>query len=89
MPYSVLLEEDARKMFLKLDNSVRERIGKKLKQLELEESNSRHLEHGVPVFVEEVGQYRIVFKKREELKQKRVVFIGDHKEYEKWYKNLS
>ncbi len=85
MAYAVILDEEkARKQFLQLDKSMQERIGKKLRQLEREDFPSRHLKHGVPVFVEEVNQYRIIFKTREDVKEKRVVFIGDHKEYEKW-----
>ncbi|MEW5955732.1 MAG: hypothetical protein AB1626_04330 [Candidatus Micrarchaeota archaeon] len=85
MAFAVLFEENAEKQFYNLDKSIQERIVKKLKQLERDGLPSRHLQHGVPVFVEEVGQYRIVFKLRQDLKQKRVVFIGDHKQYEKWY----
>ena len=86
MAYAVILDEEkARKQFLQLDKSMQERVAKKLKQLERDDLPSRHLKHGVPVFVEEVNQYRIIFKTREDLKEKRVGFIGDHKEYEKWF----
>lgn len=91
MAYAVILDEDARKRFLALDNSVRKIIGKKLVQLEREDLQSRHLKRGAPVFIEEVGQYRIVFKKRENekdgkrTKEKLVVFVGDHKHYKEWY----
>lgn len=81
-----MLEGDAAKQFLRLDKAIQVKIAKKLKRLEGKDARSRHLGHGLPVFVEEVGQYRIVFKTREDLKQKRIVFIGDHKEYEKWYR---
>ncbi len=85
MPYDVLFEENAKKQFLKLDKSIRLEIEKKLKQLERDDLKSRHLERGLPVFTEEVGQYRIVFAVDEQLKQKHVVFMGKHKDYEKWY----
>ena len=88
VPYSVEFEAEAKKQFFKLDKSVQDEIEKKMKKLERDDFVSRHLKHGVPVFVEEVGQYRIVFKTREDMKQKRVVFIGNHKEYEKWYKSV-
>lgn len=46
----------------------------------------RHMKHGVPVNVEEVGQGRIAFHIDAE---NEVLFIircfSDHKEYEKWY----
>ena len=86
LTFAVILDETARKQFLGLDRSIQERIAKKLKQLERDDLRSRHFEHGIPVFVEEVGQYRIAFKTREDLKEKRVVYIGRHKDYEKWYK---
>lgn len=89
MSYSVRLEPEALESFLSLDKSIRDRIEKKLKQLENKEVASRHLQHGVPVFVEEIGQYRIVFKTREDLKEKRVYFIGDHKAYQKWIHSAS
>jgi mRNA-degrading endonuclease HigB of HigAB toxin-antitoxin module len=36
-------------------------------------------------FVDEVGQYRLVYRIFEENKV-RFYFVGAHKEYEKWYK---
>ena len=88
MAYAIVLDEEARKLFLALDKSVREIIAKKLVQLEREDLQSRHLKVGVPVFVEETGQYRIAFKKREQEKQKLVVFVGDRKDYVKWYSSF-
>jgi len=87
--FTVILDETSRKQFLGLDKPIKERIEKKLRQLEREEFKSRHFRHGVPVFVEEVGQYRIAFKIREDLKEKRVVYIGKHGDYEKWYGSLT
>ena len=40
--------------------------------------------HGLTAFVEESGQYRIIYTCREQ--QKTILFIGDHKNYEKWFK---
>lgn len=84
MPYNVVLDEYARERFLALDKSVREKIARKLLQLERDDLVSRHLKHGVPTSVGEVGQYRIVFKTIEGLKEKRVIFVGDHKNYAEW-----
>lgn len=84
MPYSVIFEEKAREMFLALDKSIRNHLEKKLLQLTREDLNARHLEHGKPFFVAEVGQYRIAFKVREELREKRIIYVGDHKDYDKW-----
>ena len=87
MAFAVLFEKNAERQFLDLEKPVRERIAKKLRQLENDEFGSRHLKHGLPFFVEEVGQFRIAFKERADLGQKRVIFVGNHKDYEKWYKS--
>jgi len=70
--------------FRKFDASVRERIWKKVLQLE-QPLPHRHLKHGLPFFVEEVGGYRIVFEVYEKEMTKRIHFIGNHKQYEAWY----
>ena len=88
MAYRVLLEEDAERMLPEIDNSVRQRLVKKLVQMQGDEKTARHLRFGAPYFVEEAGGYRIAFALKEKEKQKRVLFIGDHKGYEKWYKTL-
>jgi hypothetical protein len=36
--------------------------------------------------VEELGQYRIAFYQDEEKHEKEIHFVGNHKQYEKWYK---
>ena len=87
LSFTVILDETPRKQFLDLGKPIKERIEKKLRQLEREDLKSRHFRRGVPVFIEEVGQYRIAFKIREDLKEKRVIYIGKHKDYEKWYKS--
>jgi len=38
--------------------------------------------------VEEVGQYRIGYILRKIEKIKEIHFIGDHKQYKKWYSKL-
>jgi len=73
--------------FRELDQSVREKVLSKLEQLRGRHP-SRHLQHGLPFFVEEVGQYRICFKVDEGEKVKIFFFVGDHKEYEKWYSGV-
>jgi len=84
MVFRVVLDDYARKNLSRLDKSVREAVCKRLHRLELDDFEPRHLKHGVPFFVEEVGQYRICFKIRYELGEKRVYFIGDHDAYGKW-----
>ncbi len=83
-PYSLAFDGDADEMFCKLDRSVRLAVAKKLVQMQRDDKRARHLEHGSPYFVEEVGQYRICFRLVEKDKHKQVLFVGDHKEYEKW-----
>ena len=72
--------------FRNLDKSVRDRILAKMEQLRHEHS-SRHLKQA-PIFVEEVGQYRICFKIDEKERMKIFYFVGDHKDYEKWYSGV-
>ncbi|MBI5225541.1 hypothetical protein HY989_06745 [Candidatus Micrarchaeota archaeon] len=86
MTYAVNFTNQAKKQYLSLDNSVRERVIKKIKQLEQDNFKSRHLKYGNPCFVEEVGQYRICFVLDASKGIKNIMFIGDHKEYEKWSK---
>lgn len=86
-PYDVLFEEDAERTLEKMDKPVRQRVLKKAVQLENDDSTSRHLRFGSPCFVEEVGGYRIAFVKNDKEKQKRILFVGDHKQYEKWYRS--
>lgn len=82
MSYEVVLHEDAEERLLKIDKPVRERIIKRIARMR-SESPRRHMKHGLDFFVEEAGQYRIVYKFSEN--KKVIYFVGDHKEYEKWY----
>jgi mRNA-degrading endonuclease RelE of RelBE toxin-antitoxin system len=85
MTYKVQLESEAEAQLDNIDKSTRIKLLKKLIRLQ-EENLSRHLKKGLPFFVAEVGQYCICFKIEEQLQEKRVYFIGKHKEYAKWYK---
>lgn len=44
----------------------------------------RHEQHGVEYFVDEIGQYRVLFTSDESTKTRRFYFIGKHKEYDKF-----
>jgi len=83
--YRILFDESVNKQLNKIDKSAKLEIFKKTKKLE-DGVSSRHLKQGLPFFVEEVGQYRICFELQEKEKIKRIFFIGNHKQYEKWYK---
>ncbi|MEW6329799.1 MAG: hypothetical protein AB1468_06850 [Candidatus Micrarchaeota archaeon] len=69
--------------FKDFDKAVQLRIMKKIFQLQ-QPLGSRHLKHGLPYFVEEIAGYRIIFKIFEDRKLKRIEFVGNHKQYEKW-----
>lgn len=83
--YSPEFDEGWKRRFDSLDKSVKDRIVKKIRQI-LDELPGRHLGHGVPYFVEEVGQYRICYKSFDDLKVRRFYFVGKHKEYDRWIK---
>jgi len=82
MNFEVLLHEDAAASILKIDALIRERIIKRIARMR-DEPAGRHLKYGLDFFVIVVGQYRIVYTC--EGKQKTIYFVGNHKEYEKWY----
>lgn len=84
MAYDVIIEENAREQLFALDGSIRLAIEKKLEQLERDDLKFRHLRRGSLFFVAEVGQHRIAFESRDDIRRRRVVFIGDHKSYDRW-----
>ena len=69
--------------FKKFDKSVREKILKKLAQMK-QPLKGRGL-HSSRYQVEEVGGYRIAFIVDEQSRMKKIHFVGNHKQYEKWY----
>jgi len=69
--------------FKKFDNSARQRILKKFVQMK-QPLQARGLTAS-KIVVEEVGQYRIAFYQNMEKHQKEIHFVGNHKQYEKWY----
>jgi mRNA-degrading endonuclease RelE of RelBE toxin-antitoxin system len=81
--YEIEVTDECKALLGKLDGDVRRKISKKILQI----SNGlpgRHLQHGLDFFVEEVGQYRICYVSLENIKVRRIHFIGNHKEYERW-----
>jgi len=71
------------KYFKKLDNSAQQRILKKFEQMK-QPLQARGLKAS-KIVIEEVGQYRIAFYQNEKKQQKEIHFVGNHKQYEKWY----
>jgi mRNA-degrading endonuclease RelE of RelBE toxin-antitoxin system len=70
--------------FQPLDPEIKSRVAKKIKKI-LEYPQKRHLKK-VSFFVAEVAQYRIIYKVFEDNNRVRFYFIGNHKDYEKWYR---
>ena len=83
MSWKLLFKKDWDKHFKKLDNSTQQRILKKFEQMK-QPLQARGLKSS-KIVVEEVGQYRIAFYQNEKKQQKEIHFVGNHKQYEKWY----
>ena len=83
--YNAGYDEDWPEHFNKLDSGIKERVVKKIKKV-LEFPKKRHLRQTAKFFVDEVGQYRILYRVFDETNEIRFYFVGTHKEYEKWYK---
>ncbi|MBU2100294.1 type II toxin-antitoxin system RelE/ParE family toxin [Candidatus Micrarchaeota archaeon] len=85
--YKATFHKDWPDYFDKLENTVKEHVSKKIQKI-LEHPKKRHLGGGAKYFVDEIGQHRILYMVFEEKQEVRFFFVGNHKEYEKWYKNL-
>lgn len=84
--YTILFDPDWDEHFQKLDRSVQTRIVKLINKLK-GDVPARHLKHGLPYYAIELGQYRICFKIDKEKMAKILYFVGDHKDYERWYRS--
>jgi len=71
--------------YCKMDKAEQLRIWKKIQQLKTL-ARTRRLKEGLPYFVVETGQCRICF--REEGNKRTIHFVGNHKQYQKWYKQF-
>ena len=83
--YKATYDEDWPKYFNGLDSAIKERIAKKIQKI-IEFPKKRHLSQKAKFFVDEVGQHRILYRVFNETNEVRFYFVGNHKEYEKWYK---
>lgn len=81
--YSIEFDQRWEDTFLQLDKEMQRRVWKKIEQLK-NPAKARHLKKGLPYFVEEVGQYRIIYGVFEERKTKRFYAVLLHKDYDKW-----
>jgi mRNA-degrading endonuclease RelE of RelBE toxin-antitoxin system len=82
--YDGEFDQDWLRHFQSLDGEIKDRVAKKIKRI-LGHPQKRHLK-GASFFVDEIGQYRIVYRVFEENRKVRFYFVGKHKEYEEWYK---
>ena len=71
--------------YSKMDSTEQKRIWKKIQRLKTL-VKVRHLKQGIPIFVVESGQHRICFREKE--KTREILFAGNHKQYQKWYKQF-
>lgn len=72
------------KHYSKYNIDTKERIIKKIEQMK-QPLPGRGLKKS-KFLVEEVGQYRIAYFQNENVKE--IHFVGNHKQYEKWYKKI-
>ncbi len=73
--------------FQKLDSAMKERVARKIGKI-LGCPQKRHLKKAARFFVDEAGQNRIIYRVSEESNEVRFYFVGNHKQYEKWYKQF-
>ena len=74
--------------FENLPENVKIRAIKRINFILENPTRQRHLKYGLPYFVVEFGQYRITYKVLESEQKIIFYFVGNHKEYEKWYSSL-
>ena len=82
--WKVLLKPNWDIHFKKFDKPTQNKIVKKLNQME-QPAKPRGL-LASKYLVEEVGQYRVAYEADEQTYEKFIHFVGNHKQYEKWYK---
>jgi hypothetical protein len=84
-PWKLAFKKGWDKHFKKFDRSVQQRILKKFGHMKqpLQPSGLKASRS----VVEEVGQHRIAFFQNEAKCQKEIHFVGNHKQYEKWYRS--
>jgi mRNA-degrading endonuclease RelE of RelBE toxin-antitoxin system len=77
--------------FKSLDNlpiDLRKIFFKKIEKVKQEDISRKHLKYGLPYFVEKVtDSSRLIYK----IEKNHLIFIicfQNHKDYEKWYRNL-
>jgi len=84
-PWRLVFKSGWDKHFKKFDNETKKRILNKFEQMK-QPLQGRGM-HSSKYQVEETGQYRIAFIEYKEEGIKDIHFVGNHKQYEKWYKD--
>jgi len=84
--WKIEFRKDWNKYFKKFDSNTQKKIFKKLKKM-AETMKPRGL-HRSRFCVEEVNQYRIVYTYDDKTNMKSIYFIGNYKQYEKWFRSL-
>lgn len=82
--WKIIFIENWDNNFKNFDKIIRNYILKKIDQME-NDLKPRRL-HNSRYCIEEIGQYRIAYIIDEINKTKTIYFIGNHKQYERWYK---
>jgi len=85
--YTFSVNEGWDDFFNLLPKNIQLQVIKKINNI-CEYPQKRHLKGKASYFVGEVGQYRIIYKIFESNCEVRFYFVGDHKDYEKWYKSF-
>ena len=84
-PWKLAFKKGWDKHFKKFDRTTQQRILKKFEHMK-QPLQARGLKASRAV-VGEAGQHRIAFYQNEETREKEIHFVGNHKQYEKWYKD--
>ena len=82
--YKAEYDQEWSRYFEPLDEGIKVRVAKKIGKI-LNYPIKRHLKKSL-FFVDELGQYRVIYRVFDDDKIVRFYFAGTHKEYEKWYK---
>jgi len=83
--YDLEFDADWIGYFKNVPPSIQKRFKKRLRKYGIFPTSAfRHEKYGINYFVDEIGQYRILFVSDEKSKIRRFYFIGDHKDYEKF-----
>ncbi len=83
-PWKLEFKPDWDIHFKHFDRSIQQHIIKKLEKMK-QPIQGRGLNNS-KYQIEETGQHRIAFIEDETTRTKYIHFIGNHKQYEKWYK---